>query len=133
MEPFRYPSVNLSRTEIRILRPLHQHQEAHDSIENQNNDITVVPDLSMKFELLTVSLDENPVFTALSYVWGDPAGVKPITVNGQCFMITANLGSALRHFQYKDITPAVWIDSICINQKDNIEKAEQVGRSQVMF
>jgi heterokaryon incompatibility protein (HET) len=38
------------------------------------------------------------------------------------------LYSALLHLQYSDIAPAIWIDSVCINQNDDAEKSDQVQR-----
>jgi hypothetical protein len=39
-----------------------------------------------------------------------------------------NLFDAISHLQYSDIAPAIWIDSICINQKDTAEKTIQVTK-----
>jgi Heterokaryon incompatibility protein (HET) len=100
-------------------------RKAKDISEPSRNDI-VVPDLSLNFEFQVVSLDDKPVYTAFSYVWGEPSGITPIRVDGRDFLVTKNLGVALQHLQLKDIAPAIWIDSICINQKDESEKSAQV-------
>ncbi len=41
-----------------------------------------------------VSLDEDPVFSALSYVWGDSKITEEILVDGQPFEATVNLVAA---------------------------------------
>jgi hypothetical protein len=64
--------------------------------------------LTLNFELIIVSLDEDPVYTALSYVWGgDSTRPGYISVDGKHFQITHNLHAAVRHFQYEDIAPAI--------------------------
>lgn len=50
-------------------------------------------------ELSTVSLDDGPVYEALSYVWGDPQDTVPIELNGHVFQATRNLRSALRRLR----------------------------------
>lgn len=44
------------------------------------------------------------------------------------FYITSNLKEALRSFREKDEVLMLWVDAICINQKDIEEKNEQVSR-----
>ena len=65
-------------------------------------------------------------YTALSYVWGDPAVTKLITCNGKSLSITENLSLALRHVRRTDVAVMLWIDQICINQQDLQEKSQQV-------
>ncbi|KAM7199980.1 Heterokaryon incompatibility protein (HET) domain containing protein [Rhypophila sp. PSN 637] len=76
-------------------------------------------------------------FEALSYVWGqelDREGLKlqhPIPGdNGSTesgIGITANLAVALRHLRYPDRTRILWVDAVCINQNDVVEKTSQVS------
>lgn len=65
-------------------------------------------------------------YTALSYVWGDPAFVKPMICNGKLFKTTKNLDIALRYLRRTDVAILLWIDQICINQDDLKEKTQQV-------
>jgi Heterokaryon incompatibility protein (HET) len=74
-----------------------------------------------------VSLDEKPQYEALSYVWGDPAITHRITVDRQPYQITTNLASALRHIRKPTEARSLWIDAICINQRDHTEKTGQIG------
>jgi hypothetical protein len=41
--------------------------------------------------------------------------------------ITRNLDIALRHLRSRSEPRSIWVDAICINQKDNQEKSEQVA------
>ncbi|KAJ8127885.1 hypothetical protein O1611_g5751 [Lasiodiplodia mahajangana] len=70
-------------------------------------------------------------YQALSYVWGDPADTTPILVNGQEFHATRNLNDALRQLRQAGEAfreQELWVDAICINQKDLDEKSKQVPR-----
>ncbi|KAJ4005567.1 hypothetical protein NW752_002400 [Fusarium irregulare] len=53
----------------------------------------------IRCELETVSLESEPPYIALSYVWGDATDTVPISLNGVGHGVTRNLGSFLRHFQ----------------------------------
>jgi hypothetical protein len=77
--------------------------------------------------LRVIDLKASPEYTALSYVWGPWSSPADIVVcNGCRIKITANCYSALRSLRslYGNIT--VWVDSFCINQSDDMEKAHQI-------
>ena len=139
MEIFQYSPLDISRKQIRLLRPLPQptvtsHRDASRSRASSLDSVIAWPDLTLNFELIVVSLDEDPVYTALSYVWGDDSTRSGyISVDGKRFQITHNLHVALRHFQREDIAPAIWIDSICINQQDFDEKTVQVRQMNSIY
>ena len=46
--------------------------------------------------LYVVSLQDNPIFEALSYVWGDAKNPRPIELDNDAFHVTANLEEGLR-------------------------------------
>ena len=52
---------------------------------------------------------------------------QDIYVNGGRLAITHSLAVALFHLRPKAKPLKIWIDQICINQKDTDEKTEQVG------
>lgn len=70
---------------------------------------------------------ESPAFEALSYCWGDPFCKVSITCNGAILHITGNLDSALRHLRQPDSHRMLWIDALCINQEDLLERSQQVA------
>ncbi|KAF7945151.1 hypothetical protein EAE96_009930 [Botrytis aclada] len=76
--------------------------------------------------LATVSLIDEPVYEALSYVWGDPTSKCDINLQGVSFPVTTNLESALRYLRYRNLPRVLWIDALCINQKDVSERNSQV-------
>jgi hypothetical protein len=78
--------------------------------------------------LITTSLDGNLKYDALSYVWGGAAGAHSpfITVNGSAVLITTNLRDTLCALRNKGVLTLLWIDALCINQKDKKERVTQV-------
>ena len=66
-------------------------------------------------------------YTALSYVWGNPALVRHLTCNSKPFATTENLDRALRQIRRLDVAVLLWVDQICINQDDLQKKNQQVA------
>ncbi|KAL8366330.1 hypothetical protein RB595_004885 [Gaeumannomyces hyphopodioides] len=79
-------------------------------------------------QLITSMLDSGrtPPYEALSYVWGSENDKKPIYVDGKELRVTANLHVALSHLRHRFWERFLWIDAICIDQKENVEKNHQV-------
>ena len=78
---------------------------------------------------------DRPQYDALSYTWGNEENAETIQVieyeSGEhCAELRGyqNLALALRHLRYSDRTRTMWVDSICINQEDILERNEQVTR-----
>ena len=65
-------------------------------------------------------------YKALSYTWGDATkDCHLVKLDGTEVPIGANLESALRNLRARGVTP-LWVDAICINQSDDVEKSIQV-------
>ena len=74
-----------------------------------------------------VSLLEPPEYEAVSYTWGEPIFSASI----ECFSkgqlpITENLSNALFHLRLANRLRVLWVDAICINQQDLVERSQQV-------
>jgi len=65
-------------------------------------------------------------YEALSYVWGLEKSIEPIWIDGHELSVGANLHTALSHLRDCFVERILWIDAICINQRDGIEKGYQV-------
>jgi len=71
--------------------------------------------------------DDHAGYEALSYCWGNTNNSKAIQVSGQQFRVTSNLYAALKRLRYQyDKIRTLWVDAICINQNDLIERGWQV-------
>jgi hypothetical protein len=77
-------------------------------------------------------------YEALSYVWGTTEHPETISVitghvsfqptpDGPVSLsVGPNLACALRHLRYANRRRTLWIDAICINQKNDAERSEEV-------
>jgi hypothetical protein len=75
-------------------------------------------------------------YHTLSYVWGNPKDTVRITVNGHSFQATKNLEAALRTIRSHPCSikgMKLWVDAICINQNDVVERSIEVRRMRVIF
>ncbi|RYP34311.1 hypothetical protein DL767_004305 [Monosporascus sp. MG133] len=91
-------------------------------------------DADKSWHLNNTPLAACPTYKALSYHWGDPNDTLPIPCNGVEIQVTRNLHTALDHL--KSAFPngvTIWIDAICINQRDKIEQAHQVAIMQDIY
>lgn len=84
-------------------------------------------------KLKPAPVDKAPVYSALSYTWGDPSVTHTIFVNGQRLQVTSNLYNAL--YNFRDLYPGIrlWADAVCINQHDQEERGQQIQLMQKIF
>ena len=82
-------------------------------------------------DLRVVSLDEKPEYSALSYCWGDPIFDQELICEGKLFCIISQLSAALRQIRLldpaqRDLWQPLWVDQICVDQRDEQNKTQQV-------
>lgn len=83
-------------------------------------------DAPIECQLRHSSLDKEPDYEALSYVWGDPTETRSISLNQHDFRITWNLEVALRYLRLENEPRTLWVDALCINQNSIPERNQQV-------
>jgi hypothetical protein len=115
---FEYSALNAANKEIRLL-----------TLESINDLGDVI--CSLKPASLHSS---NLEFLALSYTWGTAEAADYIHVNGQVFWVRPNLydfftGSAASQL----VGHSIFIDAICINQGNQVEKAEQIQHMREIY
>jgi hypothetical protein len=81
------------------------------------------------------SFSANSQYQALSYTWGKATdGFKRIYIDGEAVEVRANLYEALKSLrQPSGPERHLWIDSLCINQADDQERSQQVGRMSEIY
>ncbi|KAL8885424.1 MAG: hypothetical protein Q9215_006728 [Flavoplaca cf. flavocitrina] len=116
----KYEYQPLQRSQIRLLTIL--------SVDNDGT----------RCNLEQSEFEHSPAYDALSYAWGAQDSNQPsLHCSGGSISISPHLHSALKRFYQKwendDAPdrlsrPRIWVDAICINQNDHVEKAHQVTR-----
>ncbi|KAL6788730.1 heterokaryon incompatibility domain-containing protein [Trichoderma sp. SZMC 28012] len=114
MDEFKYEPLNLEKPAIRLL-----------SLHPGNGNMTISCEL---FQAELHQRQNMVSYEALSYTWGSPHLPQKIRVNGFYFKITRNLYSALRDLRFQDRQRVLWIDAVCIDQKNDKERGHQVGQ-----
>lgn len=145
MDTFRHTPLDHSKECIRLLRFMDQPPSSELD----------------HFALETYDIATAPRFVALSYTWGTPKPSHDIIVDGSLLPIGENLRVALKalrsffpdkaaalekssRWEYKgrkppkDLLqengyPLMWVDAICINQSDPLEKNHQVNMMGAIF
>lgn len=103
-----------------------------ESIRVLDLETTTDPGSPLGGTLRVVSLNDQPHFSALSYVWGTDR-TRSILCNGCTLPITRNCHDALLSMRASQKGTAIWVDAICINQKDDEEKAGQISLMQEIY
>ncbi|KAH7374686.1 heterokaryon incompatibility protein-domain-containing protein [Plectosphaerella cucumerina] len=102
------------------------------------------PTYPIRCELFEASLqeDDGTTYQALSYTWGSKIPSESITVEDELgrggrvcytFRVTGNLHTALRYIRSRDLDLVLWIDAICIDQKNPQEKSVQIGQMRTVY
>lgn len=80
------------------------------------------------------SFDDCPEYETVSYLWGGEGGdstlCKPVYVGifWDVILATKNCWALLHYLRPRKGCRSIWMDAICINQADNIEKPAQISR-----
>lgn len=82
-------------------------------------------------DLHTFDLSSAPSYIALSYAWGPPTPLRSIWINRDWnvaleLRVRQNLHSCLQVLKTSDYYKYVWIDQVCIQQGNVLEKNHQL-------
>lgn len=91
-----------------------------------------ISDGPIRCNLFEVSFDDFPRWEALSYMWGEANCEKTITINGIETPIRKTLWDCLSHLRGAN-ERVLWIDAICINQENIIERNHQVKQMKRIY
>ncbi len=110
MEPYQYQPIRESNT-VRMLALS-----------------AGLPDDPLSGVLTEFKMDDaaQEAYEPLSYVWGSPDFDRTFICDGKRLAITTSLDHALRRIRLPDRDRRVWVDQICINQHDTVERGSQV-------
>lgn len=88
--------------------------------------------LKIECTMYTMDLESVPLYWALSYTWGPPEPTMEIMVNGKPMRIRENLYQFLSTWR-NTLDRDLWIDQICIDQRNDHEKNHQVNMMSQIF
>lgn len=88
---------------------------------------------TIRASLLHVDTYPSPEYEAVSYTWADDRRTRQIFIDGARFGVTESAFALLlaRRSMWRERT--IWIDAICINQTDEVEKADQIQRMREIY
>jgi hypothetical protein len=99
-------------------------------VEEQIRLVRLLPRLlsdDIEIELIRADLASKPQYEALSYEWGPPCdSTSSVFIHGECRLVQENLWWALRYLRLDSQPRILWIDALCINQDDIVERNRQV-------
>ncbi|PKS11373.1 hypothetical protein jhhlp_003135 [Lomentospora prolificans] len=89
-------------------------------------------DIYIRLRHHILSTTSPPRYEALSYVWGSDRHYVPIHIRKQDgetqqLLITHNLFVALRQLRREGSTRELWVDAVCIDQNNVVERSQQVA------
>ena len=131
---FSYPPLGRDTRSFRLLEIVDDYNDSRRKARTQ-------PIICKLRTFSSSSSSRTPEYSALSYTWGcpfpehkDSSGVKDwesptrqILCNDQQFYVAQNLYDALQEFVRRGWFGFYWIDSLCINQRDMLERNAQVA------
>ena len=82
---------------------------------------------TLSLELNEVNLDDDPVYGAISYTWGNEQDTAFVIVNNVYVPIRQNLLNFFFHLRSQNYSRQLWVDALSIRQDNLIEKGQQVG------
>ncbi|EFQ93521.1 hypothetical protein PTNB73_00084 [Pyrenophora teres f. teres] len=101
----------------------------HQALDTTSQQIRLVKlhphrDEPLQLDIETFDLENAPEFVALSYTWGPESPTFDIVVNNRPFSVRKNL---YRFLQAYEEDKYLWVDQICIDQLNVLERNHQVG------
>lgn len=70
--------------------------------------------------------DPMPQYETVSYCWGDPTCMGDIMLNARSVQVPASSKAVIARMRLPDADQVLWIDALCINQEDPVERGHQV-------
>jgi hypothetical protein len=116
-EKFQHNPLDLESPSIRLIRILPDSQDRHG--------------IQCDIRLASVASE----YTCLSYVWGDPSPGEYILLNERRFYVRRNLHNFLKSARSTPylLGKWIWIDALCIDQKNLDERQHQVQQMGDIF
>jgi hypothetical protein len=143
-------ALSVGTTYLPRYRPKEAESDSDGDLENQSSSLSSknariheyrsLKAYEIRLLVLNPGLPEDPIecftehfsvnqakgYKALSYVWGDTEDSTFIQVDGSPFKVTKNLRDFLASYRTNNTCPVLWVDAVCINQRDIPERNSQI-------
>ena len=134
-ETSRPPSRGSDNDETSLTRKLHEttHELTYRRLHSSDYRLLVLYPGSSRDPVccafIHTDLADPFRYEAISYAWGSATRTNLVfsTSGHSAIPVTASAYSALKAVRYTDKRRVLWIDGLCINQRNEVEKAHQVG------
>lgn len=123
----KYTPLNVGRNQIRLIRLKPRYYQHPRRSPRRVSNVAVFCELEHAFRGDDIS------YTALSYAWGQENHPRPISVGETILNVSVNLEEALREVRDERNDVMLWVDQICINQEDEIERGHQVQQMKQIY
>ena len=92
----------------------------------------------LSFQMIHCRREDSPHYTAISYTWSDGVPIEQICISGHFFRIRRNLYECLYCLGRRALIGGVdwtqiWVDAVCIDQKNDAQRSEQVRRMDTVY
>ena len=119
-EAYQYSALDYSGHCVRLLTVLSNSTGDEDAI-------------SLKLEDVTLD-DVRGEYDAISYTWGPELPQHQVWIDGEPLDVRSNIWHFLQHYRRSRCgSVRLWVDSICINQRDIEEKNHQVAHMRHVY
>jgi hypothetical protein len=140
------PMFNAEEISAKLARTDEASYFKHAPLDLTGNEMRVLEILPPRANICLVECTIRHVtfkdrYNCLSYTWGSESANCVLKINGGFFRVRRNLRDFLCEARRQRLSAALWIDAICINQQDTLERTHQVklmgqiyrGASQVLI
>lgn len=130
MEKLQDHSVTSSVPELYNRHPFPPERKCIRLLHIKTGPVKATEDSLVDSQLQVIDLDDPnvPSYTALTYVCGSDEYTEHIMCEGVKIPVSKNCYSAIWHIWRKKRAPfMIWIDAVCINQRENHEKLQQIS------
>ena len=100
--------------------------------------LKVLPGLDddvIRLELDNVQVDDETLqYDAISYTWGTDNAMREVKIANKSLLLRTNIWQFFKHCRRTKLTMnKLWVDSVCINQEDHVERTAQVRYMAAIF
>lgn len=91
---------------------------------------------AVQFTLKTIrlhSFHNGPDYTAVSYTWAGQIPDQAVACNGKEMLVTVNALQALKRLRRRMLPRYLWLDAICIDQANAVEKSSQISNMSKIY